>query len=112
MAPAYQEKRAFPRFKINTPLRFQLRGTAETSTTISDDLSAGGLGFISGRFLPLNAAVMLEFSLLSRTLRPIGRVAWSSPQHHSNRFRTGIQFIEFDPSQKRFLEECLKMEAA
>ena len=111
MAPHYSEKRFFPRVRFSTPLRFQLRGAPEANTTISDDLSAGGVGFISDKFLTWNAPVMLEFSLLSRVLKPIGRVAWSSPFPHSNRFRVGIEFTEFNPVDKRFLQDFLTLQS-
>jgi len=110
MAPFYDEKRVFPRVKLGTPLRFQLRGSPDSNTTISDDLSIGGVGFISDRFLASNAPVMLEFSLLSRALKPIGRVAWSSPFSHSNRYRVGVEFTEFDPVEKRFLQDYLSLQ--
>jgi hypothetical protein len=104
------EKRLFPRTRIKTSLRYQLRGTSTFSNAVCDDISLVGIGFVNNEFLPRDAMVSIEISVMSKVLRAIGRIAWSQPLPHSNRFRTGIQFVEFDPSEKSYLSEYIDMQ--
>jgi hypothetical protein len=103
------EKRLFPRVKIKNPVSYQVRGGHDIDHLQTDDISLGGLGFSSGRFIPPSTAMNLEINIASRTLRPIGKVMRSIPSSHSDRFKTGISFIEFAPDEKKFLSDFITM---
>jgi hypothetical protein len=105
-----QEKRFFPRTKLRTSLRYQIRGTSDFSNAICDDISLVGIGFVNEEFLTPDALVSLEINVMSKVLQAIGKVAWSHPLPHSNRFRVGIQFLEFNLPDKNFLSDYIKMQ--
>jgi len=105
-----REKRLFPRTKLKTSLRYQIRGTASFSNAICDDISLVGIGFVNKEFLIPETLVSLEMSVMSKVLRAVGKIAWSHPLPHSNRFRVGIQFLEFDPTDKNYLWDYIKMQ--
>jgi len=104
-----EEKRRFRRIEFHTPVRYQIRGEAGFDNTISDNISEGGLAFDSSRFIVPATALMLEIGLLCRMLYPIARVSWCQPLPHSDKNRLGVEFIEFDPSEKDFLSQYLKV---
>lgn len=54
--------------------------------------------------------MMLEFSVLSRVLKAIGRVVWSQPLPHSDRNRLGIEFLEIEKPEENYLEDFIKMQ--
>lgn len=110
MATAFAEKRNFPRIKLRTPVRFQIRGMPRFNSTISDDISLGGLGMVNNDFIAPQTQVMLEINVLSRILRPVGTVAWSYPLSHSDRYRVGIKFLELDPREKTYLGDFIDMQ--
>lgn len=110
MAAAVEEKRRFSRITLHSPLRYQIRGLSEFHNTLSNDISLGGVSFNNSRFIASNTAVALEINVLSRSLRPIGRVAWSSPLPHSDRYHLGIEFLEFDPKEKNYLSDYIDMQ--
>ena len=105
-----QERRLFPRTKLRSSLRYQIRGTPAFSNAICDDISLVGIGFVNDEFLTPDTLVSLEISVLSKVLRAIGQISWSQPLPHSNRFRVGIKFLELYPSEKSYLVDFIKMQ--
>lgn len=110
MEAQLEEKRRFPRIEVHTPLRYQIRGAPEFTNAISNDISIGGLGFINDEFIASKANLTLEFNILSRVLNPIGSVVWSSPLPHSNRYRIGIEFLELNEKEKKYLQDFIDMQ--
>ncbi len=106
---AKQNNRLFPRYNFEGPLKFQVRGSNEVVNTVGDDLSQSGVGFVHQKFLPPATTINLEINLSNRVLRPIGKVMWSSPMARSDKYRLGVNFIEFDYMEKKFLEDFLRM---
>jgi len=110
MAPGLQEKRRFPRIKLNTPLRYQTRGISEYNNTLCEDISLGGIRFINDKFIRPDASLDLEINVLNRALNPIGRVAWSQPVAHSDRYQVGVEFLEFEPKERNYLSDYIGMQ--
>jgi hypothetical protein len=110
MRPGIEEKRRFPRVKLKSPVRYQIRGTSEFDNVVCDNISDGGIGFISNKFIPPSSLVMLEINVLARVLRPIGRIASSLPLPHSERNRLGVEFLEFENSEKNYLHDFIDMQ--
>jgi hypothetical protein len=110
MAAGLEDKRRFPRIELKVPLRYQIRGSPEYNNSISDGISLGGISFINNKFIAPLTNLMLEINVLSRALNPIGRVAWSSPLAHSDRYRLGIEFIELGASEKNYLSDYIDMQ--
>ncbi len=104
-----KKERQFPRIRFTTPIRVQVRGSGEFSRTVGENVSENGLCFVNDRFIPPSTPVMLEIEVLSRVLRPIGRIVWSTPFPRSNRYRSGMEFVEFDAGEKKFLSDFVNM---
>jgi c-di-GMP-binding flagellar brake protein YcgR len=109
MAFSLQEKRQFPRIQIHAPIRYQIRGEANFENLICDNISIGGARLISDKIIPPATILMLEIQLLSRTFKAIGKIAWACNLTHSYRAQLGIQFIEVDPNQEKFLTDFIEM---
>ncbi|MBI5144693.1 MAG: PilZ domain-containing protein [Candidatus Omnitrophica bacterium] len=112
MVARIEEKRRFPRIKIEVPLRYQIRGIPEMHHTIANNLSVGGLGFFSEQFIASSAILMLEVNILSRMLNLIGRVAWASPLSHSNNYCMGIEFLELGTREKEYIQDYIGVQQA
>ena len=104
-----KEKRQFPRINVRTALRCQVRGESRFASAISDNLSASGVSFTSEKFIAPTTPVMLEINLLSKILRPFGKIVWNSPLPHSDRNRLGVQFTELNPLEKKYLADFIDM---
>lgn len=109
MAAPLEERRRFPRVNLCTPMRYQIRGEPSYDNAVCDNISLGGMGFISSKFIPPETPLMLELNVLCRILRPIGRIIRSSSIPHSNRSQIGVEFLELDPNEKNFLSDYIDM---
>jgi len=105
-----EEKRVSPRITLRAPLRYQIRGTPEFSDTVIDNISVGGMGFTNNKFIVPQTLVMLEVNILSRMLRPVGKIAWAASVPHSERYRLGIEFLELGYSDKNYLRDYVDMQ--
>ena len=105
-----EEKRCFPRIIFHTPIRCQIRGEPEFGNAVCNNISAGGMSFVGDKFIAPSTPVMLEINILSRILKPIGKIVWSQPLPHSDRNRLGIEFLELDPIEKNYLQDFINMQ--
>lgn len=110
MAVSSEEKRRFLRIGVRVPIRYQVRGIPEFNNTVSENLSSNGLGFKSHEFITPGTAVMLEINLLSRCLRPIGKISWSAPLPHSDRYRSGVEFLELEHREEEYLTDYIDLQ--
>ncbi len=104
------EKRRFPRIEFHAPLRYQIRGIPEFNNTVGEDISCQGVAFTSAKFIAPGTSLMLEISLLSRCLKPIGKIAWSHPLPHCDRYKAGVEFLELNRDEKNFLTDYVEMQ--
>jgi hypothetical protein len=109
MAIRTEESRRFPRIQLKNPLRFQVRGSPDFGNSVSENISLNGIGLINNTFIAPLTTVMLEIQLFSRVLRPIGKVVWSQPSSHSDRYHLGAEFLEFDSKDKKLLSDFINM---
>ena len=107
-----KENRSTQRLNFHSQIRYQLRGKPEFDRGISKDISFGGLGFINEQFIPTASLLMLEINVLNRIIRPVGRVAWSQSLAHSNRNQMGIEFVEFNQVDQKYLKDFIGMQTA
>ncbi len=105
-----KENRIFPRVNFHSEIRYQIRGKPDFDNAVSNDISCGGLRLTNNRFIPASTLVMLEINVLNRVLRPIGKVAWSASQSHSNRNQMGIEFVEFNTIEQNYLKDFINMQ--
>jgi len=112
LLPGRKENRCFPRINFHSKVHYQIRGKPDFDSALTNDISCGGLRFTNDRFVPTSTAVMLEINVLNRILRPIGKVIWSTPLPHSNRNQTGIEFVEFNMFERKYLKDFINMQLA
>jgi hypothetical protein len=103
------ESRLFPRLDFSGSVSCQVRGAKEIGRSVSEDISLSGIKFISDSFIPPQTPVMLEINLLSQVVRPIAQIVWSSPFPRQNKFHLGARFLEWDPQDKKRLNDYITM---
>jgi len=107
-----EEQRRFSRLDFKNPLRYKIRGENKFENALCENLSLGGLGFENEEFVPPSTPVTVEINIPYRTLKPLGRVVWSAPLPHSDKYRLGIEFLNLDPKDWAYLENYLQKENA
>lgn len=105
-----KDNRLNPRLDFHSCVRYQLRGKPEFDRGVSKDISCGGLLLTNEKYLSPASLVMLEIDVLSRVLRPVGKIAWSMPLAHSPRSQTGIEFVEFNQAERNYLKDFIAMQ--
>lgn len=104
-----KEKRRFNRVGLRASLRYQIRGSHEFNNAVSGDIGVGGLGFVIDKYIAPSSNLSLQINVLSRILNPIGRVTWIRPLPRSDRYHLGLEFVEFDPGEKKYLSDYVDM---
>jgi len=111
MADWREEKRRFPRIKLNTALCYQVRGAHDFNSTVSHDISESGVALVNDKFINCESLLNLKIKVLSRVLSAVGKVTWVNPMPHSNRFRIGVEFLEIDTWDKSYLCDYISMQS-
>lgn len=105
-----ENQRRSQRIPLHLPIQYRIRGQTEFRNAVCDNISAGGISFITDEFLAPETLLMLEVRVLSRALRPVGKITWSSNLAHSGRNRLGIRFLEIDNSERDYLKDYIDMQ--
>jgi len=106
---AIKEKRQFRRISAKFPIRYRIRRGGFFASALTENLSLSGARLNADRFFPQGLNLNLELNILSKIINPVGRVVWSQPLPHSNRYKMGIQFIEINPQDKNYLTDYVNM---
>jgi hypothetical protein len=108
-ADAIKEKRQFRRISAKFPIRYRIRRGGFFASALTENLSLSGTRLNADRFFPQGLNLNLELNILSKIINPVGKVVWSQPLPHSNRYKMGIQFIEINPQDKNYLTDYVNM---
>ncbi|MFA5062451.1 MAG: PilZ domain-containing protein [Candidatus Omnitrophota bacterium] len=104
-------RRRFQRIDLRAEMRYYVRGAAsEFGSVVSNNISVGGLGFNSDKYIAPQTPLMLEIDVLSKVLHPVGKVAWCQALPRSYRNSLGVEFVEIDPLEKHYLEDYINMQ--
>ena len=106
------EKRRFPRVRLQSPLRYQILGRPEARSAVTSNISLGGVGFTDSSFIPPLSTLQLEIGFLSCMVSARGRVAWAAPLPHSDRYRLGIEFTGLAEKDKECLADYIGLQMA
>jgi hypothetical protein len=105
----WEDKRQSPRIKLQEPLSYQIRGLPGSSNVLSENMSSSGMGFVDDHFLAPNTTLQLQIKILSRVLNLFGKIAWSQPYPHSDKYHSGVQFVELDFGQKEYISDFVNI---
>lgn len=98
LAKIDKEQRQFPRVPLHGPLHFQVKTTSKFGSTVSRDISEGGIRFLSDDFVPVGTSMILEVNLDNspKYINAVADVVWSQKVPHSERYQLGLRFSEIN----------------
>ena len=104
---AAAEKRKSERFDCSVPIEGKEGSVFAESQTV--DISGGGVGFISRKFIPVNTEMAVEIALTPKSdpLLTLGKVKWVQQLSNPPRYRVGMVFEESSAGLKSQLNRCL-----
>lgn len=91
----YRDKRAFERVPADVAVRFRNRYSNEWGLARAEDLSAQGIGVVSGKRMLLHSPleIWLPMAEKGESFYTRGEVVWSSPLGQS-KYRVGISLMQ------------------
>ena len=100
-----KEKRRNPRFICRVPVLCKKGTMFDNSQTI--DISKGGVGFYSQRFVPVDTNMIMEIALSPKKdpLLAVGKVRWIQKVGYMDKYRVGMEFADMSKQAKDRLAE-------
>lgn len=103
-----QEKRNSPRFNCRVPVLCRKGTMFDNSQTI--DISRGGVGIISPKFVPLGTNLVMEIALAPKAepVLAVGSVKWVQKISSQDNYRLGLGFTDISRDSHNRLSEYLE----
>lgn len=101
------EKRKFPRVNVSFPIECKTLPSGNYFYTVSKDLSAGGTRILSNDFIPKHNELKLNINLIDRVLNIRARVSWCAKENTTQRYTTGLEFLELGEPDKKALAKFI-----
>ena len=102
-----KNQRKFHRYGISFPVECKPLFSHLYFYTVSKDLSIGGLKIISKDFLSKDSLIKLNVNLIDRILDIKAKIAWCNNGRASERYISGIEFVEMNQISKIELFELI-----
>lgn len=104
------EKRRHPRVQTHVPVRVRKLkdgSTGEGESSISRNLSTGGIRFRTSEFVSMACRLILELDIpmFTKPVKAISKVAWIRKTPSGNDYEIGNQFLEMSREDKELISE-------
>ena len=97
------------RIKAKFPIQYQRRRGGFAVEALTEDLSLSGVRLKGDRVLTSGLNLSLELNILSKIIKPLGKVIWSKTQSAPGEYSMGVEFIEINPQDKDCLSDYINM---
>jgi c-di-GMP-binding flagellar brake protein YcgR len=105
-----REKRKHPRIGISFPVECKVLPSKDYFYTVSKDLSTGGAKILSSDFLVKDDSLKLNINLIDKVLSVKAKVSWCTKEDSSQRYSTGLEFVELtEPDRDELVKFLTKL---
>lgn len=88
-----QNRRHYRRVECRNSVRFKLKGSAEPSGCLAQDISDGGIKINLNDFVPLNSEINVEVQLAAqRIVDCVAKIVWIEKMPFMDRYQAGLEF--------------------
>ncbi|MFH1690956.1 MAG: PilZ domain-containing protein [Candidatus Omnitrophota bacterium] len=104
------EKRRCTRLTISIPVSYEILGDRKIfGSCLAKDIDNNGLKIRIDKFFPANTklAIKLYFPEVKKIAQGEARITWAQPINYSNKYHLGVEFINFNPIYKKWIEEYI-----
>ncbi len=102
------ERRENPRIGISFPVACKTLPSRRYFYTVSKDLSLGGIKILNHEFIPKDSLLKLNINLIDRVLIVKGELVWCNKERLSERYISGLKFVEISKNDQKHLLEFLE----
>jgi c-di-GMP-binding flagellar brake protein YcgR len=105
-----KEKREAPRLDCRVPIMCRRGSLFDNAQTM--DISKGGVGLLSAKFIPLKTNLIMEIALAPKAepVLAVGKVCWVQKSSYSDQYRVGMNFTDIAVDSSRRLADYLDKE--
>jgi len=98
-----EERRRWPRLRVYSPVKYRFLKEDNFQCCITCDISEGGAGLLVDSPLPRGTCLYFQIKLhdMPNPASGIGRVAWSTKDVFSEKYRAGVEFLEISGASRR-----------
>jgi c-di-GMP-binding flagellar brake protein YcgR len=99
------ERRQYIRIHEEDELTYTVLPVYKTQRKVTEDISQGGIRFMSDTFISVRAFLRMEISLrhAARVIDVVAQVRWVRAVYDNERYEVGVQFIEIAKDDLQFL---------
>lgn len=109
-----EERRAYERISASLPINYETLDTADKKygTTLSRDISQGGIKILFDRFYALKTKFLLKVELENnhKIFEGIAESVWSVDDTRSNRYYNGLRFIDITKENQDILKQYINIQ--
>lgn len=102
----WDEKRKDFRLKSSLPIHYDSSSDAASGSTLTHDISEGGVSMLSEEFIPRLSRMSMQINLMpNKLVAATGEVKWAQRIAHSYRYQVGLEFKEMSNDVRRSISE-------
>lgn len=102
----WDEKRRAFRLKSSLPIHYDSSGDAAGGSTLTNDISEGGVSMLCEEFIPRLSRMSMEINLTpNKMVAATGEVKWAQRIAHSYRYQVGLEFKDIANDARRSISE-------
>ena len=110
MATNLKDRRRYYRHPISVPITLHPMKEKNQAEARSIDVSLGGLCFLWPRKLPKGSLVGVNIAVKNKSFEIRSRVAYTTEDRVSGKFRTGVSFVDYPSAfMARLAEQMLEI---
>ena len=107
-----KDNRRSKRIKTHIPIRYRkLRdgAGAQGESSISKNLSEGGIRFRTGEFISMACRLILELDIpmFTKPIKAISKVSWIRKTDSGDEYEVGNQFLEMSKTDKELIAQYI-----
>jgi len=102
-----QERRKYQRIDVSFPIECRAIPSTHYFYTVSKDVSQGGAKIVTNEFIPKENLLKVNLNIIDKVLNLKAKVTWCAKERLSDRYSTGLEFVEVNEPTKEELKDFL-----
>jgi len=102
-----EERRKYQRIDVSFPIECKAIPSTHYFYTVSKDISQGGAKIFTNEFMPKENTLKVNLNIIDKVLNLKAKVAWCVKERLSDRYSTGLEFMEVNELTKEELQNFL-----
>jgi len=104
-----KERRKFIRIDEQTAVSYSVMPNYKSERKLTQDLSLGGIKFISDHFMPVGSILKIEIRLkhIPKVINAVVKLIWIKAIFNDEQYDVGVEFVHIDREDLEFMHDYL-----